>query len=67
MADNVTKESKLNAAKEIVVAYLRSAPEKTGDNQKLNMSADDVSALFTKVYKAIDDTLPAAERKIGLG
>jgi hypothetical protein len=63
---NVPKESKLNAAKEIVVAYIRSAAEKKGEDQKLNLTADDVSSLFSKVYQAIDNTLPDADRKVGL-
>lgn len=67
MEDKVSREAKLSAAKEIVMAYIKSAPEKKGEDQKLNLSIEEVCSLFRKVYDTIDETIPNQSRKIGLG
>ena len=61
MDDFVSRETKLNAAKDIVGNFIR------GDYGK-GLSADDVCKLIGKVYNAIEETVPDPEkRKIGLG
>jgi hypothetical protein len=67
MEDHVSREAKLNAAKDIVTTYIKSAVLKEGESQKLSMSTEEVCALFRKVYDTIEDTVPNAPRKVGLG
>jgi hypothetical protein len=67
MEDKVSREAKLNAAKEIVATYIKSAVIKKGEDQKLDLSADEVCNLFRKVYDTIDETLPDKTRRVGLG
>jgi hypothetical protein len=67
MEDRISREAKLNAAKEIVVAYIKSATVKEGENQKFDMNADQVCDLFKKVFETIEDVTPAPSRKVGLG
>jgi hypothetical protein len=61
MEERVSKEAKLNAAKDIVASYLRGAntPALTGE---------DVCQLFKKVYDTIEDVVPEGQpRRVGLG
>lgn len=67
MDDRVSREAKLAAAKEIVTAYIKSAVVKNGENQKLDMTPDQVCDLFKKVFDTIEDATPAQSRKVGLG
>ncbi len=67
MEDRVSREVKLNAAKDIVTNYIRSAVVKNGENQKLELSVDEVCKLFTRVYETIDEAVPNVPRKVGLG
>ncbi len=67
MEDRVSPEAKLNAAKEIVTAYIKSAVVKNGENQKLEMSSDEVCEMFKKVFETIDESVPNVSRKVGLG
>lgn len=67
MSDQVTREAKLNATKEIVCAYIKSAVEKEGEKSAQAMSQDDLCKLIEKVYGTIDSTLPNKEKKVGLG
>lgn len=67
MEDRVSKEAKLNAAKEIVTAYIKSAVVKEGENQRSPLTAGDICSLFKDVYGTIEETLPSHPRKVGLG
>lgn len=67
MEDRISREAKLNVAKEIVTTYIRSAVVKNGESQRLEMSAEDVCRLFQQVYQAVDETVPNPERRVGLG
>lgn len=67
MEDRVSREAKLNAAKEIVATYIKSAVIKQGEDQRLELSADEICELFRKVYGTIDEALPEVPRKVGLG
>lgn len=67
MEDRVNREAKLNAAKDIVAIYIKSSVIKQGEDQKLELSADDVCNLFKKVYETIEETVPNESRKVGLG
>lgn len=67
MEDRVSREAKLQAAKEIVATYIKSAVVKEGENQRLQISADEICAMFKQVYETIDETVPNQARKMGLG
>ncbi len=67
MEDRVSREAKLNAAKEITIAYIKSAVVKKGEDQHLELSADEVCNVFRRVYDAVEQTVPNQSRKVGLG
>lgn len=61
MEDRVTKEQKLQAAKDIVASYLK------GEGGK-NVAPDQIGHIFTQVFNTIDQTIPDPEkRRVGLG
>ncbi len=64
MEDRVSREAKLNAAKDIVTTYIRSSVMKNGEDQKLELSADQICTLFRQVYETIEEVdaiLPTAK------
>ncbi|MGD9581953.1 MAG: hypothetical protein AB7V50_11315 [Vampirovibrionia bacterium] len=62
--DKVSKDIKLNIAKDITNAYV-SSHNKDNDNK---LSVDDVCEAFKKIYSTVDKTIPDdSSRKIGLG
>lgn len=62
--NKVSKDIKLNIAKDITNAYVSSF-NKENENK---LSVDDVCAAFKKVYSTIEEIAPGeGERKIGLG
>lgn len=67
MEDRVSREAKLNAAKDIVTTFIKSAVVKSGENQRLEMSVDEVCDLFRKVFDTIEESVPNVPRKVGLG
>lgn len=68
MDDRVSGEAKLAAAKEIVATYIKSAVIQDGEHsRRLDISPDQICDLFKQVYNTIDETLPAQQRKVGLG
>jgi len=67
MEDRVSREAKLQAAKEIVATYIKSAMVKEGENSRLALSPNEVCDLFRQVYGTIDDAIPTGARKMGLG
>jgi hypothetical protein len=57
----ISKEQKLQVAKDIVSSYLR------GDGGK-NVTPDQLGPLFNQVFQSIDSAMPEPEkRRIGLG
>jgi hypothetical protein len=67
MEDRVSREAKLNAAKDIVNTYIRNAVVKNGESQRLELSVDEVCSMFRKVFDTIDETVPDTPRRVGLG
>ena len=67
MEDRVSREAKLTAAKEIVNTYIKSAVVKKGEDQYLELSAEEICKIFVQVFNTIDETLPNTQRKVGLG
>lgn len=62
--DKVTKDVKLNVAKDITNAYVSSHNK---DNDK-KLSVDEVCEAFKKIYGTVNSVVPGdSERKIGLG
>jgi hypothetical protein len=68
MEDRVSREAKLQVVKDIVTTYIKSAVIKRGElEQRLDMTSDDVCALFRQVYEVVDQTVPDNPRRVGLG
>jgi hypothetical protein len=64
--ERVSKETKLNVTKDIVVAYLKSGQGE--ETQGPALKPEEVCALFKEIYAAVDSTVPEPEtRKVGLG
>ena len=62
--NKVSKDIKLNVAKDITNAYVSSYNR---DNES-KLSVDDVCEAFKKIFKTVEETLPGdGDRKIGLG
>lgn len=58
---NVTKDTKLHMAKELVASYLQSEAGK-------GVKPEQLGELLKTVYKSLDEAFPEpGERKIGLG
>ncbi|MCA9789549.1 MAG: hypothetical protein KC476_01125 [Cyanobacteria bacterium HKST-UBA06] len=66
MSDKISRESKLTATTAILNGYIKTFESKEG-NGGSKISLDEVCAGFKQIYQTIEDTLPNAERRVGLG
>lgn len=67
MEDRVSRETVLHITKDIVTAYIRSAVVKHGEDQRLELSPEQICEVFKKVYSTVEETAPNVPRKVGLG
>ncbi len=66
MEDRVSRESKLHVTKEIVSAYIKSMGEMEGEDRPA-LTIDEICEAMKRVYGTVNEMIPDASRKIGLG